>query len=57
MIDFEEFKKIVREQNLNFDTIDSLKIPDEIIDEIFSIIPSDKMFAVRSSAILKMGKT
>ena len=56
VIDFEEFKKIVREQNLNFDTIDSLKIPDEIIDEIFSIIPSDKMFAVRSSANIEDGK-
>ena len=56
VIDFEEFKKMVKEQKLNFDTINNLKIPDEIIDEIFSVIPNDKMLAVRSSANIEDGK-
>lgn len=56
VIDFEEFKKMVKEQKLNFDTINNLKISDEIIDEIFSVIPNDKMLAVRSSANIEDGK-
>lgn len=56
VIDFEEFKKMVKDQNLNFDTINNLKISDEIIDEIFSVIPSNKMLAVRSSANIEDGK-
>ena len=53
VIDFEEFKKMVKEQNLNFDTISELKIPDEIIDKIFEIIPKEKLIAVRSSASIE----
>lgn len=53
VIDFEEFKKMVKEQNLNFDTISELKIPDEIIDKIFDIIPKEKLIAVRSSASIE----
>lgn len=53
VIDFEEFKKIVKEQNLNFDTIDKLQIPDEIIDGVFELISQDKMFVVRSSASIE----
>ena len=56
VIDFEEFKKMVKDQNLNFDTINNLKISDEIIDEIFSVIPSNKMLAIRSSANIEDGK-
>ena len=50
VIDFEEFKNMVKDQNLNFDTIEKLQVPDRIIDEVFSVIPKDKMLAVRSSA-------
>lgn len=50
VIDFEEFKNMVKDQNLNFDTIEKLQVPDKIIDEVFSVIPKDKMLAVRSSA-------
>ena len=53
VIDFKEFKKMVKEQNLNFDTISELKIPDEIIDKIFDIIPKEKLIAVRSSASIE----
>lgn len=56
VIDFEEFKNMVKNQNLNFDTIDKLQISDEIIDEVFKIIPKDKMLAVRSSANIEDGK-
>ncbi len=55
VIDFEEFKNMVKKQDLNFDTIDKLQIPDEIIDEVFELIPNDKMFAVRSSASIEDG--
>lgn len=55
VIDFEEFKNIVKTQELNFETIDKLKIPDEIIDKVFELIPNDKMFAVRSSASIEDG--
>ncbi|MGN1012634.1 MAG: PEP/pyruvate-binding domain-containing protein [Clostridia bacterium] len=50
VIDFEEFKNMVKDQNLNFDTIEKLQVPDRIIDEVFNVIPKDKMLAVRSSA-------
>ena len=50
VIDFEEFKNMVKDQNLNFDTIEKLQVPDKIIDEVFNVIPKDKMLAVRSSA-------
>lgn len=50
VIDFEEFKNIIKEQKLNFETIDKIEIPDSIIDRIFRIIPSDKKYAIRSSA-------
>lgn len=49
VIDFEEFKKIVKEQNLDFETISTLNIPDYIIDEIFKVIPENKRCVVRSS--------
>ena len=50
VIDFEEFKSMVKDQNLNFDIIEKLQVPDRIIDEVFNVIPKDKMLAVRSSA-------
>ncbi len=50
IIDFEEFKNIIKEQKLNFETIDKIEIPDSLIDRIFSIIPNDRRYAIRSSA-------
>lgn len=50
VIDFEEFKNIIKEQKLNFETIDKIEIPDELIDRIFLNIPSGKKYAIRSSA-------
>lgn len=49
VIDFEEFKKVVREQELDFETINNLRIPDYIIDEIFKVIPENKRCVVRTS--------
>lgn len=49
VIDFEEFKKIVKEQELDFETINNLHIPDYIIDEIFKVIPENKRCVVRTS--------
>lgn len=49
VIDFEEFKKIVKEQELDFETINNLHIPDYIIDEIFKVIPENKRCVVRNS--------
>ncbi len=49
VIDFEEFKKIVKEQELDFETINNLRIPDYIIDEIFKVIPENKRCVVRTS--------
>ncbi len=49
IVDFEEFKNLVRTQNLNFDNINELQIPDYIIDVILKVIPEDKSCAVRSS--------
>ena len=57
VIDFEEFKNMVKNQNLNFETIDKLQITDEIIDEIFKIIPKDRLLAIRSSANIEDGST
>lgn len=50
VIDFEEFKNIIKTQKLNFETIDEIEIPDELIDRIFSVLPNDKQYAIRSSA-------
>ena len=50
VIDFEEFKTMVKNQGLDFDTITKLQISDAIIDEIFNVLPNNKMFAIRSSA-------
>lgn len=50
VIDFGEFKNIVKEQKLNFETIDKIEIPDELIDRIFSVLPNDRQYAIRSSA-------
>lgn len=55
VIDFEEFKNMVKNQNIDFDTIEKLQIPDELIDKIFELIPEEKMFAVRSSANIEDG--
>ena len=35
VIDFEEFKNIIKAQKLNFETIDKIEIPDQIINKIF----------------------
>ncbi len=53
VLDFEEFKKIIKEQNINFETIDKIEIPDELINEIFSMLPKDKKYAIRSSASIE----
>ena len=50
VIDFEEFKTMVKNQGLDFDTISKLQIPDAIIDQIYNVLPNSKMFAIRSSA-------
>ncbi len=50
VIDFEEFKSIIKQQNLNFETIDKIEIPDELINRVVRNIPQGKLFAVRSSA-------
>lgn len=50
VIDFEEFKTMVKNQELDFDTITKLQVPDAIIDEIFNVLPDSKMLAIRSSA-------
>ncbi|MBO5477325.1 MAG: hypothetical protein J6A15_06205 [Clostridia bacterium] len=50
VIDFEEFKNIIKLQKLNFETIDKIEIPDELVDRILSILPKDKQYAIRSSA-------
>lgn len=50
VIDFEEFKTMVKNQELDFDTISKLQIPDAIIDQIYNVLPNSKMFAIRSSA-------
>lgn len=50
VIDFEEFKDIIKEQKLTFETIDKIEIPDELINKILSMLPSNKQYAIRSSA-------
>ena len=50
VIDFEEFKNIIKAQKLNFETIDKIEIPDQIINKIFEELPKDKKYAIRSSA-------
>ena len=50
VIDFDEFKYMIKEQKLNFETIDKIEIPDSILDKIFSVVPSNKRYAIRSSA-------
>lgn len=57
VIDFEEFKNMVKSQNLNFDTINDLQVSDKIIDDIFAVIPNNKLIAVRSSANIEDEKT
>ncbi len=49
VIDFEEFKNIIKTQNLSFENIDEIVIPDELINKIFNVIPHDKTYAIRSS--------
>ena len=50
VIDFEEFKNIIKEQKLNFETIDKIEITDEIVDNILASLPQGKEYAIRSSA-------
>lgn len=57
VIDFEEFKKIVKEQKLDFESINTLYIPDYIIDEIFKVIPENKRCVVRTSPKLSDSST
>ena len=56
IIDFEEFKYMIKEQKLNFETIDRIEIPDSILDKIFAIVPSNKRYAIRSSANIEDGR-
>ena len=56
VIDFEEFKTMVKNQGLDFDTINDLKIQDELIDEILNVIPNNRMLAIRSSANVEDGR-
>jgi len=53
VIDFEEFKNMVENQRLDFETINNLKIPDEIVDKILDELPDRKMLAIRSSAVVE----
>ena len=50
VIDFEEFKNIIKTQKLNFENIDKIEITDELVDRIFKILPEGKKYAIRSSA-------
>ena len=56
VIDFEEFKTMVKNQGLDFDTINDLQIPNELIDEILNAIPNNRMLAIRSSANVEDGR-
>ena len=38
VIDFEEFKNIIKTQNLNIENINEIEIPDELINRIFDVI-------------------
>ena len=52
VIDFEEFKNIIKTQNLNIENINEIEIPDELINRIFDVIPQGKAYAIRSSVNL-----
>lgn len=50
VIDFDEFKNIIKAQKLNFETIDKIEMPDEIVDKVLASLPQGKEYAIRSSA-------
>ena len=52
VIEFDEFNKIIKEQNLTIENITEIKIPDELIKRIFDVIPQGKTYAIRSSVNL-----
>ena len=52
VIEFEEFKNIIKTQNLNIENINEIEIPDELINRIFDVIPHGKKYAIRSSVNL-----
>ena len=49
VIEFEEFKNIIKTQNLNIENINEIEIPDDLINRIFDVIPQGKNYAIRSS--------
>ena len=53
VIDFEEFKKLVKDQDLDFDTIGNLRISEELIDNLKALLQENKQYVVRSSYSLK----